>query len=287
VSVVNRRLELRELAISRINGLNHFQLYDRATRAYLASSLNIARLTPEMLAQLADVKERFPKAFRSSPAIDYSKVATRLVYSLHYAPKHATIWEMWLLRSQSPLRGAREFISLGTGPGAEVFGIIEANRPPPGSTVTVHCLERASEWTPIFAVAREEFTRETNVEVRARYYDDVTQLPARLPVVGSLFLSELIRDGNLHEFLQQLRNTVRPSSGLFLDNVLCTARSGTRDVVYGVPELMGFANFPNYLPGLGLGISARCNADSEAARCVCHVELPGEPTMCFMLRPLP
>lgn len=102
------------------------------------------------------------QAYYGSIAIDYSSPIRKYVYLKTYAPRHALIWRIYM-RLKKPWtmdgRTGWRFNSIGTGPAAEVIGVLEsgdwADKSP---KVEVACLENEESWYGIGEIVSELYT---------------------------------------------------------------------------------------------------------------------------------
>ena len=257
--------------------MNFFELFSTATERHIARNLKPNAIDSALEAHLSVVRDNLMSSFYRQEKIDYTRNDHQIAYSFHYAPKHATMWFLYSQTLPKPYCGLR-FNSIGTGPGSEVFGIVEAHRPAHGTVVEVCCHEENPLWTPIFNEVAVLYEQQTGVRVARTDAATIGDLWSGVPTIGSLILSEVGRSQYILDFLHELGKSVRPSNGLFLD---LPTFPGPNDVIYGMPETLRFGKWPNYVPKLSLGVEAKCNADMMHPCVRCRKALAGEPKMLF------
>lgn len=144
----------------------------------------------------------------------------------------------------------------------------------------VYCLDVEPAWEQIFNEVANVYFAQTGVQI-IRSNVALENLTAGVPTLGSLVLSEIGREMNIHTFLDQVKRAVSPSQGWFLDLPKFTARSNGQSIEYGMPETLGFDRWPNYVPRLNLAVTEKCNEDMKSVVCRCRKTLDKEPVMLF------
>lgn len=258
--------------------MNFFDLYNRAGRRYLAASSTPIHVTPRLRRELSDALGEVLDAFYRPQPITYSNLQ-RLAYSFHYAPKHATIWELGIRGYNSRHAGSLRFNCIGPGPGSEIFGLLEANRPASGSVVHVCCLETEPGWRGIFDAACAEYYAWTGVQIVRTDATSARDLWRGALTLGSLVVSDVVRHGEpaVGAFMATLNGALRVSPGFILENMLYPAPGG---VSSGVPELLGVGTpWQYYLPQRNWDVQGACTRAMNMVDAPCRREVPYEPKM--------
>lgn len=212
----------------------------------------------------------------SHESLAYSELDRRLAYGLHFAPKHALIWRRYLNEMpNSSLRKCTRFNSIGTGPGSEIIGILEASDVPNASEIEIVCLEREQEWREIFESVMSTYLLRSNLKVSWTYTDDPQHLLVGAPVVGSCVLSELGRERRITSFRKAIFKRVGGVRARFLDFPSFPRDDGTKyieDIIPGCKVIKLYEKDWNLMGEL--------NAEMNACQpCHCRVPQIKEPGM--------
>lgn len=234
-------------------------------------------VTRKLDAYLRDtVIPAFQRDCFSSESLSYEGLNRRLAYGFHFAPKHAVVWRRYLLSPmKSPLRTYKRFNSIGTGPGSEIIGILEASLVPKDEKVEIVCLEREQEWREIFEAIMETYLDRSGRNVDWTYTNDPEHLMKGAPVVGSCVLSELGREKRISSFLEEMREQVGPVRARFLDFPSFPRETGTRYIEDAIPGCSVIKIYER-----GWDLRGELNAEMDNLEpCYCKVQQTKEPGM--------
>lgn len=143
---------------------------------------------------------------------------TIISYGLHFAPKHAVIWRTIGRR----MRAAKDQVSwelnsIGTGPGSEIFGLLCGIPNVEKIKISFVGLDREVAWDPLFEIALEEFRSRTGVDIDGFLTNDPKNLLPGGQVIGSLVLSEAMKQGQAIDLMKGIRDVTTSTKAMFLD----------------------------------------------------------------------
>lgn len=248
--------------------MNLFEFFHAAAYRYLGRNHLSAQEQSDLPARIRQLN----RGFGGSAPIDYSDPLTRLAYIFSYAPKHAIIWREYMRRPpQNVATGSFSLNSLGTACGPEIIGVLEGmawNQP---GVVTVHCHDTEPGWDPLLCAVVAEYCSRRGSVLQVQ----VGALARSTYTLGSLVLSEVVKQGAQRTFRSSMTQAIGPAEGLFLDITNCRLPDGTEPYLSDVFGF-GFFNFTRE----GLKVKDVVNNEMNSCpNCQCMIPLGSEPKM--------
>ncbi len=215
------------------------------------------------------------RGFGGSDPIDYSDPITRLAYTFSYAPRHAIIWREYHKKRNSVAAGDFSLNTLGTACGPEIIGTLEGAQWEPKGVLTCYSEETEPGWRPLLeAVVAEYYARRGSTVALSN-----AGLARGVYTLGSLVLSEIVKQGNHRSFRTSMVERVGPTDGLFLDITKCRMPDGDEPFL---SDVFGFGFYNPNREGLKLRDVINAELD-DAEPCYCKLPLTREPSMNFFL----
>ncbi len=251
--------------------MNLFAFYRDVVLGYLGCSTLSDRDVSALSAEAVAIKRSFSRHL----PIDYSVERARLAYMLYYAPKHAIIWREYVKRRAFVRPDPLNMNSIGTACGSEIIGLLEGLGYPVPSQSAWRCIDIEPGWRSMLEAARSlyEIRRPCTLECNC-----VTNLTALWPsgfTIGSLVLSEIVKQNGHRHFRSDVTAAIGPAEGWFLDITRCRQADASE------PYLSDFYPFGyESLRSTGWDLRAVINAEIEACTPQwCLDLLTSEPSM--------
>ena len=250
--------------------MNMFEFFHAAAFRMLGHNNITAGDVQEMGRRLQILNQ----GFGGSTPIDYSDPLTKLAYMFSHAPRHAIIWREYMKRPpQNTADGSFTLNSIGTACGPEIIGILEGITWSNPGLLSVSCFETEPTWKPFLKATLEEYRSRKGNVVSGRW----NRLSKGEYTIGSMVLSEIVKQSGYRSFRTDMTQTIGPADGLFLDITNCRMADGTEPYLSNVFSF-GFFNFTRE----GLRVKGTINAEMNACQpCYCKLPMPYEPKMNF------
>ncbi|MFM9872278.1 MAG: hypothetical protein ACKVQS_02290 [Fimbriimonadaceae bacterium] len=249
--------------------INFFDFYKSVALDYQKQVLGISTFTPELIAQYRDTQVDLGAKYFKNASIDYSDPITRIAYTLHYAPKHATVWRE-LAKSFSWKKAVpREWSlnSIGPGPGSDIFGMLSAIPKLDGVQISVFGLEEEEGWREIYEIARDKFIELSGRPFESIMTNNLVNLNRSGQIIGSFVLTDAARNNSAKLLLQGLSNFSNSPNAMFLDfsSYLCPVTGESIYISNLINEVCRNCKW-DYLPEThsSLGDALRQDVDSSS-----------------------
>jgi hypothetical protein len=203
--------------------MNLFAFYRDAVLAYLGkptlSQADVENLTIEA--------NKIKNAYWKHDPIDYSAGGARLAYMLYYAPKHAIMWREYIANAAYSFASPMHINSIGTACGSEIIGLMEGlgeTRPAESNWL---CLDIEPLWEPLLQAAKSLYEARRNCVMHCTSVGALADLRPQAFTIGSLVLSEIVKQKDHRQFRPDVAGIIGPATGLFLDIAVCTMSDGS------------------------------------------------------------
>jgi hypothetical protein len=192
-----------------------------------------------------------------------------------YAPKHAIIWREYHKKRASNASGSFDLNILGTACGPEIIGTLEGIKWSHQGVMACHSMDTESGWSPMLDAVISEYSQRRGPLVTCQH----GVLKPAAYTLGSMVLSEIVKQGTYQRFRATMTKSIGPTEGLFLDITNCRMPDGSEPFLSNV---FGFGFFN--LTREGLKVKDLINHEMDSCQpCYCKLRLHSEPKLNFYL----
>lgn len=251
--------------------MNQFEFFRAAALRHMGKDL----LTHQDQLKIDSAFKNLRIAFSRNQKIDYSSEYTRLAYMFHYAPKHAIIWREYFRTRNRIATGSWSVNSLGPACGAEIIGIMEGLHWKNPGIATWNCFDTEPHWQPMIEAVECEYLERHGAKLKIKTVQNIEELRKHTFTIGSMILSEIIKQNDHRSFRPLMTRLIGPSEGMFLDITRFRLDDGTEDFVSNMFPF-GYEN----LKQSNVFVKDVINAEMDDCNpCYCKYRLPLEPSM--------
>lgn len=259
--------------------VNLFAFYRDAVLDYLGRP----SLSATDVATFTAAAGKIKRGFGQHLPIAYSAEATRLAYMLYYAPKHAIMWREYVSRSAFVRPDPFRLNSIGTACGSEIVGLLEGLGNPVPTRSDWWCFDTEPGWEPLLGAACALYETRRGCTLSCTCVPNLASLWPQGFTIGSLVLSEIVKQNGQRQFRQDVTDAIGPATGWFLDITKCRLADGSEPYVSTFYPF-GYESLRNKGWNLKAIINAEINAEINA--CTpgwCLEPLTFEPSMHMFL----
>lgn len=209
--------------------------------------------------------------FHGDKPVSYVADEAKLAYLLVFAPRHAIYWRHYCREKQFRGFSGMTLNSVGTGPASEVVGFLEGatllvehdeNDKPVPFVVNLTACDTEVTWRPVQDAVAQEYRRTGRV-INPRWTNDVANLLPATVTLASYLLSDLARQNAIEACLSAMRDSVKPTLGIFLDTATFKREDKELYVSREIPD-----GFDRKFDQIGVGLKDIANKELDA--CATH-----------------